>query len=58
MRAAQRKDTILVCDARRPRPAPDMMLAGRRLLDPASWDMRMVTHRPARLPADSRPRRP
>jgi GNAT superfamily N-acetyltransferase len=34
--------TILVCDARRPRPAPDMVLAGRRLLDPATWDMRMV----------------
>jgi GNAT superfamily N-acetyltransferase len=34
--------TLLVCDVRRLRPAPDMMLAGRRLLDPASWDMRMV----------------
>jgi hypothetical protein len=34
--------TILVCDARRPRPAPDMVLGGRRLLDPATWDMRMV----------------
>jgi hypothetical protein len=34
--------TILVCDTRRPRPASDMMLEGRRLLDPAAWDMRMV----------------
>jgi GNAT superfamily N-acetyltransferase len=34
--------TILVCDTRRPRPASDMMLGGRRLLDPAAWDMRMV----------------
>lgn len=34
--------TILVCDTRRPRPAPDMMLAGRRLLDLDTWDMRMV----------------
>ncbi len=34
--------TILVCDPRRPRPAADMVLGGRRLLDPATWDMRMV----------------
>jgi GNAT superfamily N-acetyltransferase len=34
--------TILVRDTRRPRPASDMMLGGRRLLDPAAWDMRMV----------------
>ena len=34
--------TILVCDVRRPSPSPDMMLGGRRLLDPAAWDMRMV----------------
>lgn len=34
--------TILVCDTGRPRPAPDMLLAGRRLLDPDTWDMRMV----------------
>jgi len=33
---------ILVCDLRRPTPVPDMMLGGRRLLEPASWDMRMV----------------
>jgi len=34
--------TILVCDACRASPAPDMMLGGRRLVDPAAWDMRMV----------------
>ena len=34
--------TILVRDTRHPRPASDMMLGGRRLLDPAAWDMRMV----------------
>jgi GNAT superfamily N-acetyltransferase len=34
--------TILVRDVRRPKPASDMILGGRRLLDPASWDMRMV----------------
>lgn len=34
--------TILVCDTRRPRPGADMLLAGRRLLDPDKWDMRMV----------------
>ena len=35
--------TILVCDVRGLTPAPDaMVVAGRRLLEPASWDMRMV----------------
>lgn len=33
---------ILVWDARRQMPAQDIVLGGRRLLDPASWDMRMV----------------
>jgi len=34
--------TILVCDVRRQRLGSDMTLGGRRLLDPANWDMRMV----------------
>ncbi len=35
-------NTILVCDVSGSRVAPDMMLGGKRLLDSASWDMRMV----------------
>lgn len=34
--------SILVCDTRGSKPTPDMALGGRRLLDPANWDMRMV----------------
>ena len=34
--------TILVWDVQRQMPAQDIVLGGRRLLDPASWDMRMV----------------
>jgi hypothetical protein len=39
---ASSSPTILVWDARRQTPAQDIVLGGRRLLDPASWDMRMV----------------
>lgn len=41
-RSRTRSHAILVCDVSRSRAAPDMMLGGRPLLDPASWDMRMV----------------